>query len=163
MPKLKPSGIYIPCHAACGVEGIGGSHFCASAFQFLAQVFDVHRLDKVVMLLLSLTLLSFYPLQARLDVPEVVLQQIKSLNILDMELYRYAQSSFSKQHKQMMRQLKVSDNLFQDLFLASQYYCLCTPIPLVLDSHIHHITTIHAMLYCQKYRSLEHQILMGQQ
>ncbi|KAE9461267.1 hypothetical protein C3L33_06860, partial [Rhododendron williamsianum] len=127
-----------------------------SPANFSKEVFDVHRLDKVVMLLLSLTLLSFYPLQARLDVPEVVLQQIKSLNILDMELYRYAQSSFSKQHKQMMRQLKVSDNLFQDLFLASQYYCLCTAIPLVLDSHIHHLTTIHAMLYCQKYRSLEH-------
>lgn len=70
------------------------------------------------MLLLSLELLTFYALQARLAVPEVVLQQIKSLNSLDVELYTYAQSIFSKQHKQMMQELggEVSANLFKTCF-----------------------------------------------
>uniref|UniRef100_A0A5B7B1F6 Uncharacterized protein n=1 Tax=Davidia involucrata TaxID=16924 RepID=A0A5B7B1F6_DAVIN len=43
--------------------------------------------------------------EARLQVPEVVLQEIKSLNSLDMELYKYAQEIFSKQHKHMMKKL----------------------------------------------------------
>ncbi|GFZ13127.1 tyrosylprotein sulfotransferase [Actinidia rufa] len=39
---------------------------------------------------------------ARLQVPEVLLQEIKSLNGLDIKLYKYAQNIFSKQHKQMI-------------------------------------------------------------
>ncbi|XP_057474611.1 protein-tyrosine sulfotransferase [Actinidia eriantha] len=40
--------------------------------------------------------------EARLRVPEVLLQEIKSLNGLDIKLYKYAQNIFSKQHKQMI-------------------------------------------------------------
>lgn len=36
--------------------------------------------------------------QARLQVSEAVLQQIQSLNDLDLELYEYARELFSKQH-----------------------------------------------------------------
>lgn len=36
--------------------------------------------------------------QARRQVPEVVLQKIKSLNHLDLELYKYAQEIFAKQN-----------------------------------------------------------------
>ncbi|XP_059659432.1 protein-tyrosine sulfotransferase [Cornus florida] len=43
--------------------------------------------------------------EARLQVPEVVLQEIKSLNSLDVELYKYAQEIFSKQHKHMVQKL----------------------------------------------------------
>ncbi|KAG5515503.1 hypothetical protein RHGRI_036521 [Rhododendron griersonianum] len=72
--------------------------------------------------------------EARLDVPEVVLQQIKSLNILDMELYRYAQSSFSKQHKQMMRQLKLQekDIKFDDPYSAASRNFLLFTISIIL-------------------------------
>lgn len=37
-------------------------------------------------------------MQARLNVSEAVLQEIKSLNSLDLELYEYAKEIFSKQH-----------------------------------------------------------------
>lgn len=37
-------------------------------------------------------------LQARHQVPEEVLQQIRSLNDLDLELYEYARAIFNKQH-----------------------------------------------------------------
>ncbi|XP_062173072.1 protein-tyrosine sulfotransferase isoform X2 [Alnus glutinosa] len=43
--------------------------------------------------------------EARLQVPEVVLQQIRSLNNLDLELYKYAQDIFAKQHKRTMEKL----------------------------------------------------------
>ncbi|KAL8115514.1 protein-tyrosine sulfotransferase isoform X2 [Apium graveolens] len=38
---------------------------------------------------------------ARLHVPKLVLEEIMSLNILDMELYKYAQGIFAKQHRHM--------------------------------------------------------------
>ncbi|CAB4313061.1 unnamed protein product [Prunus armeniaca] len=37
--------------------------------------------------------------EARLQVPEAVLQQIRQLNHLDLELYKHAQNIFAKQHK----------------------------------------------------------------
>ncbi|XP_052175136.1 protein-tyrosine sulfotransferase isoform X4 [Diospyros lotus] len=43
--------------------------------------------------------------EARRQVPEMLLQEIKSLNSLDMKLYQYAQNIFSKQHKQMVEKL----------------------------------------------------------
>ncbi|KAG6681919.1 hypothetical protein I3843_13G099700 [Carya illinoinensis] len=43
--------------------------------------------------------------EGRRQVPEVVLQQIKSLNSLDLELYKYAQDIFAKQHKLTMEKL----------------------------------------------------------
>ncbi|XP_057955703.1 protein-tyrosine sulfotransferase isoform X4 [Malania oleifera] len=41
--------------------------------------------------------------KARLEVPEVVLQQIISLNSLDVELYKHAQDIFARQHKQILQ------------------------------------------------------------
>lgn len=41
--------------------------------------------------------------QARHQVSGAVLQQIKSLNHLDMELYKYAQGLFAKQHRRTMQ------------------------------------------------------------
>ncbi|GLU02498.1 hypothetical protein SLE2022_197470 [Rubroshorea leprosula] len=38
--------------------------------------------------------------EARLQVPEAVLQQIRSLNSLDLDLYEYAQDIFAKQHRE---------------------------------------------------------------
>lgn len=62
--------------------------------------------------------------EARLAVPEVVLQQIKSLNSLDVELYTYAQSIFSKQHKQMMQELggeNILNQLQEDIKFDNPY------------------------------------------
>lgn len=47
--------------------------------------------------------------ETRLQVPQMVLQQIISLNSLDVELYKYAQSIFAKQHKLFMRKLDTTD------------------------------------------------------
>uniref|UniRef100_A0A2N9HPM4 Sulfotransferase n=1 Tax=Fagus sylvatica TaxID=28930 RepID=A0A2N9HPM4_FAGSY len=43
--------------------------------------------------------------EARLQVPEVLLEQIRSLNNLDLELYKYAQDIFEKRHKHTMEKL----------------------------------------------------------
>lgn len=44
-------------------------------------------------------------MQARRQVPYVVLQQIESLNRLDVELYKHAQDIFAKQHKHTIQKL----------------------------------------------------------
>ncbi|XWS28977.1 hypothetical protein CRYUN_Cryun25bG0117300 [Craigia yunnanensis] len=43
--------------------------------------------------------------EARLQVPQMVLRRIQSLNNLDLELYEYAQGIFAKQHKQAAEKL----------------------------------------------------------
>lgn len=48
-------------------------------------------------------LMIFVILQARLQVPEEVLQELRSLNELDLELYEYARAIFYKQHKTSLR------------------------------------------------------------
>ncbi|XP_074303542.1 protein-tyrosine sulfotransferase-like isoform X3 [Silene latifolia] len=44
---------------------------------------------------------------ARLQVPESVINQIISLNRLDMELYKYARDIFSQQHTNIVQKLKL--------------------------------------------------------
>lgn len=48
---------------------------------------------------------NFENCQARLHVPKLVLEEITALNILDMELYKYAQGIFAKQHRHMLLKL----------------------------------------------------------
>ncbi|XP_040995218.1 protein-tyrosine sulfotransferase-like isoform X1 [Juglans microcarpa x Juglans regia] len=43
--------------------------------------------------------------EGRLQVPGVILEQIRSLNRLDLELYKYAQDIFEKRHKHTMEKL----------------------------------------------------------
>ncbi|KAL6566772.1 hypothetical protein OROMI_015176 [Orobanche minor] len=43
--------------------------------------------------------------EARLQVPEVLIQEIASLNSLDVELYNYARQIFTKQHAHMMQSI----------------------------------------------------------
>ncbi|XP_038719664.1 protein-tyrosine sulfotransferase-like isoform X1 [Tripterygium wilfordii] len=55
--------------------------------------------------------------EARRQVPEVVLQQIRSLNNLDLELYKYAQVIFRKQHENSLQKLSSMErleNMFSD-------------------------------------------------
>lgn len=54
--------------------------------------------------ILILTLWSL-TLQARHQVPESMIEQIISLNRLDMELYKYAQNIFAGQHEQTVQKL----------------------------------------------------------
>ncbi|KAI8014870.1 hypothetical protein LOK49_LG05G01453 [Camellia lanceoleosa] len=57
--------------------------------------------------------------KTHLQVPKVLLQEIKSLDSLDIKLlYNYALDIFSKQHKQMMWK-SMSAHIFQNLFLVS--------------------------------------------
>ncbi|KAK8596471.1 hypothetical protein V6N13_001100 [Hibiscus sabdariffa] len=49
--------------------------------------------------------------EARLRVPQMVLQRIQSLNKLDLELYEYAQGIFAKQHKQAAESLFDTETL----------------------------------------------------
>lgn len=60
--------------------------------------------------------MSFEKLQARRSVPEVLLQEIMSLNTLDMELYKYAEDIFARKHKYLVQKSAnaVSALLFQD-------------------------------------------------
>ncbi|KAG8655239.1 protein-tyrosine sulfotransferase isoform X4 [Manihot esculenta] len=51
----------------------------------------------------------------RLHVSEVVIEQIRSLNNLDLELYKYAQDIFATQHKYSMQKL-ASTEVLEDLF-----------------------------------------------
>ncbi|XWS74293.1 hypothetical protein CRYUN_Cryun02cG0202600 [Craigia yunnanensis] len=53
--------------------------------------------------------------EARLQVPQMVLQRIQSLNNLDLELYEYAQGIFAKQHKQ------AAEKLFDTEILGSMF------------------------------------------
>lgn len=62
--------------------------------------------------------------EARLQVPEVVLQQIRSLNYLDLELYKYAQDIFAKQHKRTMEKLVTSEGR-ESMFNDSHGDVLC--------------------------------------
>ncbi|GLT52853.1 hypothetical protein SLA2020_261680 [Shorea laevis] len=62
--------------------------------------------------------------EARLQVPEVVLQQIRSLNYLDLELYKYAQDIFAKQHKRTMEKLVTSEGQ-ESMFNDSHGAVLC--------------------------------------
>ncbi|KAM7522357.1 hypothetical protein LguiA_012259 [Lonicera macranthoides] len=56
--------------------------------------------------------------EARLHVPEGVLEEIMSLNSLDMELYEYAQAIFAKQRTQM-HQKSVSPEKLESIFYGS--------------------------------------------
>ncbi|TXG73842.1 hypothetical protein EZV62_002421 [Acer yangbiense] len=47
--------------------------------------------------------------EARLRVPQVVLEQIRSLNNLDLELYKYAQVIFAKQSEHTMQKLVTTE------------------------------------------------------
>ncbi|EOY34382.1 Tyrosylprotein sulfotransferase isoform 1 [Theobroma cacao] len=49
--------------------------------------------------------------EARLQVPQMVLQQIQRLNNLDLELYEYAQGIFAKQHEQAAEKMFDPDTL----------------------------------------------------
>ncbi|KAJ6408752.1 hypothetical protein OIU84_008450 [Salix udensis] len=47
----------------------------------------------------------------RSRVSEVITEQIRSLNHLDLELYKYAQEIFAKQHKHVVEKLSSTDDL----------------------------------------------------
>ncbi|KAI7998755.1 Protein-tyrosine sulfotransferase [Camellia lanceoleosa] len=49
--------------------------------------------------------------KARLQVPEVLLQEIQSLNSLDIKLYEYAGDIFSKQHEKMTEKFAGAEKL----------------------------------------------------
>lgn len=50
---------------------------------------------------LVIFILTYEILQARLLVPEAVLQQIRSLNSLDLRLFKYAEGIYAKQNERM--------------------------------------------------------------
>lgn len=53
--------------------------------------------------------------EARLKVPESLLQQIASLNRLDIELYKHAQSIFAQQHKHVEQKLEMNKGMLKNL------------------------------------------------
>lgn len=75
--------------------------------------------------------------EARLQVPEDALQLIRSLNDLDLELYKYAQEIFTKQHKHTMEKLinvDWSERIFNKSYdaVACRMLLLATSIALLL-------------------------------
>lgn len=73
--------------------------------------------------------------EARQQVPDVVLQQIKSLNRLDVELYKHAQNIFAKQHKHTIQKLVGAEKQEQRMF-DSSYDVSNLKVPLLAVSMI---------------------------
>lgn len=69
--------------------------------------------------------------EARLQVPEVLLEQIRSLNNLDLELYKYAQDIFEKRHKHTMKKLVTAD-MWESMFNNSYGGVLWKVVSLVM-------------------------------
>ncbi|XP_042510445.1 protein-tyrosine sulfotransferase-like isoform X2 [Macadamia integrifolia] len=69
--------------------------------------------------------------EARLQVPEVVLQQIFSLNKLDVELYKYAEDIFQQQRKNLM-QKSVEVDTFSSSFGAPLWKVLSLGMTVLL-------------------------------
>ncbi|XP_057526849.1 protein-tyrosine sulfotransferase [Amaranthus tricolor] len=57
-----------------------------------------------------------YTKEARHQVPQSVIEQIISLNRLDMELYKYAQNIFDRQHAQTVQKLEGQDSILMNAF-----------------------------------------------
>lgn len=68
--------------------------------------------------------LTLQILQERLQVPEMLLEQIRSLNHLDLELYKYAQEIFEKRHKHTMEKLVTAVSLCPVLHLEVRTHVL---------------------------------------
>ncbi|XP_037493249.1 protein-tyrosine sulfotransferase isoform X2 [Jatropha curcas] len=68
----------------------------------------------------------------RHHVPKVVLEQIRSLNNLDLELYKYAQDIYAKQHKRTTQKLASTEGL-EGLFNNSGGVLLWKPYSLVVS------------------------------
>ncbi|KAK9999078.1 hypothetical protein SO802_018681 [Lithocarpus litseifolius] len=69
--------------------------------------------------------------EERLQVPEMLLEQIRSLNHLDLELYKYAQEIFEKRHKRTMEKL-VTAEMWESMFNNSYGGVLWKVFPLVM-------------------------------
>lgn len=91
--------------------------------------------------------LTLQILQERLQVPEMLLEQIRSLNHLDLELYKYAQEIFEKRHKHTMEKLVTAVSLCPVLHLEPMfclvgcvipYYGICTYFNWLI-THLHNL------------------------
>lgn len=75
-------------------------------------VINSFSINQVLSSLVLSDIFTFNLLQARLQVSEVVLEQIKQLNHLDLELYKYAKDIFAKQHNNTVQTSGSSVSLF---------------------------------------------------
>ncbi|KAK4539667.1 hypothetical protein RGQ29_031889 [Quercus rubra] len=69
--------------------------------------------------------------EERLQVPEMLLEQIRSLNHLDLELYKYAQEIFEKRHKHTMEKL-ITAEMWESMFNNSYGGVFWKVFPLVM-------------------------------
>ncbi|XP_075633192.1 protein-tyrosine sulfotransferase isoform X2 [Castanea sativa] len=69
--------------------------------------------------------------EERLQVPEMLLEQIRSLNHLDLELYKYAQEIFEKRRKHTMEKL-VTAEMWESMLNNSYSGVLWKVFPLVM-------------------------------
>ncbi|XP_054811373.1 protein-tyrosine sulfotransferase-like isoform X3 [Prosopis cineraria] len=67
--------------------------------------------------------------EARLQVSDAVLQQIRSLNDLDLELYEYARDLFSNQHKNVLQ--KLTEERWENISIMTNWKLLPSMITLV--------------------------------
>ncbi|XP_074303541.1 protein-tyrosine sulfotransferase-like isoform X2 [Silene latifolia] len=72
--------------------------------------------------------------EARLQVPESVINQIISLNRLDMELYKYARDIFSQQHTNIVQKLKLESEeiISMNSFASPPWKDILLVMPIVL-------------------------------
>lgn len=72
--------------------------------------------------------------EGRRQVSEALLQEITSLNHLDVELYKYAQTIFANQHKRMLVNKVVTNQLdsgFDDSYRAFSWEAICIAVSVV--------------------------------
>lgn len=56
----------------------------------------------------------------------MVIEQIRSLNHLDFELYKYAQEIFAKQHKHVVEKLSSMVSISFRIVIYSMFLLVCT-------------------------------------
>ncbi|KAJ7947823.1 protein-tyrosine sulfotransferase [Quillaja saponaria] len=80
-----------------------------------------------------------FPREARPQVPEVVLQRIRSHNELDLELYEYARDIYATQHKTIMK--KFPKESWENIFSSRNDFTFWKAFPLT-------ITVIFVLIFC---------------
>ncbi|XP_021836866.1 protein-tyrosine sulfotransferase isoform X3 [Spinacia oleracea] len=73
-----------------------------------------------------------YTKEARHQVPESMIEQIISLNRLDMELYKYAQNIFAGQHEQTVQKLERQNSILINSFMTPHWENISLIMTIVL-------------------------------
>ena len=80
-------------------------------------------MEQELFILLILLFLNTF-LQARRHVSDAVLQEIRTLNYLDVDLFKYAQEIFAMRHVQLMGNLDMKVSLFSSFLDLCKFFLI---------------------------------------